>query len=145
MNMECEEDGTEEDTETCDPDGEQTTVVIEVSTTTLHKTPTTEETVTATMTEVTTQEETVTATTTEVTTQEETDTATTTEVTAQEETDTATTTEVIAQEETDTAKAVPERPLEKHAVKTKTTMSLHAISHLQKVQQDGDSQKEHAK
>ena len=102
MNMECEEDGTEKDTETCDPDGEQTTVVIEVSTTTLHKTPTTEETVTAT------------------------------------------TTEVTAQEETDTAKAVPERPLEKHAVKTKTTMSLHAISHLQKVQQDGDSQKEHA-
>ena len=117
MNMECEEDGTEEDTETCDPDGEQTTVVIEVSTTTLHKTPTTEETVTATTTEGTTQEETV----------------------------TATTTEVTAQEETDTAKAVPERPLERHAVKTKTTMSLHAISHLQKVQQDGDSQKEHAK
>ena len=131
MNMECEEDGTEEDTETCDPDGEQTTVVIEVSTTTLHKTPTTEETVTATTTEGTTQEETV--------------TATTTEVTAQEETVTATTTEVTAQEEMDTAKAVPERPLEKHAVKTKTTMSLHAISHLQKVQQDGDSQKEHAK
>ena len=130
MNMECEEDGTEEDTETCDPDGEQTTVVIEVSTTTLHKTPTTEETVTATTTEVTAQEETV--------------TATTTEVTAQKEMDTATTTEVTAQEETDTAKAVPERPLEKHAVKTKTTMSLHAISHLQKVQQDGDSQKEHA-